>query len=124
MAAQRSTHNQWTDVLFVAGGVGAVVLVCVAIAAIWSAGRARNGVLLVLSTIGMLGVAEGVWSVGRLDLMSFSLVAVILIGETAPGPRRSLAPRGVGTQHLVPVRAAQPQHALAAADAHGVRPPG
>jgi O-antigen ligase len=101
MAAQRSTHNQWTDVLFVAGGVGAVVLLVVAIAAIWSSGQARNGVLLALSTIALIGTSEGAWSVGKLDLMSFSLVAVILIGETAPGSRRVLAPREAATRHIM-----------------------
>jgi O-antigen ligase len=82
LAGQRSTHNLWMDVLFVAGIVGAVLLVALALAALWSSGRARPGVLLVLATILMVGTTEGSWSVGTLDLQSFSLVALILTGAT------------------------------------------
>lgn len=82
LAAQRTTHNQWTDVLFVAGGVGAVLFVGMALAAVWSAGRARAGVLLALAAILMIGTTEGAWSIGTLDLLSFSLVALILTGPT------------------------------------------
>jgi O-antigen ligase len=87
VAAQRSTHNQWTDVLFVAGGVGAALLASLAIAAILSAGQARSAVLVVLTTISTIGATEGAWSVATIDLLSFSLVAVILMGETAAGAR-------------------------------------
>jgi O-antigen ligase len=92
VAAQHTTHNQVTDVLFAAGLVGAMLFVGIAVAAIWSSGRARNGVLLVLTTIALIGAAEGAWSIGTLDLLSFSLVALILVGETAPRPRPATRP--------------------------------
>jgi O-antigen ligase len=105
LAAQRSTHNQWTDVLFVAGIVGAVLLVSMAVAAIVSAGRARNSVLLVLATISLIGATEGAWSIGTVDLLSFSLVALILTGATTTV--ESAAPVQWGTPHR---RLARPPH--------------
>lgn len=82
VAAQRTSHNQWTDVLFVSGGVGAALFIGMALIAIWTSGRGRGGVLLVLATILTIGTTEGTWSIGSLDLMSFSLVAFILTGAT------------------------------------------
>jgi O-Antigen ligase len=105
VAAQRTSHNQWTDVLFVAGGVGAAVFVAMVLAAIWSAGRARTAVLILVATIFLIGTTEGAWAVGAVDLMSFSLVAVILTGpagaarrtaRVAPAP----APRGLAPPQL------------------------
>jgi O-antigen ligase len=81
-AAQRSTHNQWMDVLLTAGWVGAALFVCMVVAMLWSSGHARAGVLLTLATILMIGTTEGAWSVASLDALSFSLVALILTGET------------------------------------------
>ena len=81
-AAQRSAHNQWMDVLFVAGWVGAALLVSVALAMVWSSGYARPGVMLALATITMIGTTEGAWSIGTFDFLSFSLVALILTGAT------------------------------------------
>jgi len=94
-AAQRSAHNQWMDVLFVAGLVGAALLAAIVAAALVSAGRGRPGVALAAATILMVGTTEGAWSIGKLDLMSFSLVALILTGAArsrgspgeAPGDR-------------------------------------
>ena len=83
---QRTTFNQWTDVLFVAGTVGAALLVGMALAAIVSSGRARAGVLLILATILMIGVADGAWEIGAVDILSFSLVAFILTGESSRLP--------------------------------------
>lgn len=82
-AAQRSAHNQWMDILFATGWVGAAVLVGMLLAIIWSSGYARSAVLVTLATILMLGTTEGTWLVGTLDLLSFSLVALILTGEAA-----------------------------------------
>ena len=82
-AAQRTTHNQWMDVLFVAGVVGAVLFVCMLVATLSSAGRARPGAMLALATILLIGATEGAWSVGILDLLSFSLIALLLTGPTA-----------------------------------------
>lgn len=107
IAAQRTTHNQWTDVLFVAGGVGVAVLVCMAAAAIWSAGRARSGVLLALASIATIGTTEGAWSIGTIDLMSFTLLAFVLIGETpAVGPHADEP--GAGLARLRLPRTARP----------------
>jgi O-antigen ligase len=107
-AAQHSTHNQVTDVLFTAGAVGAALLVGVAVAAIWTAGRARNGVLLVLTTVALVGAAEGAWSIGTIDLLSFSLVALVLVGDPAPA-RRTAPARAAAVQ---PGAAAPGRHAL------------
>ena len=71
------------DVLFVAGVVGAVLFVCMLVATLSSAGRARPGAMLALATILMIGATEGAWSVGILDLLSFSLIALLLTGPTA-----------------------------------------
>lgn len=84
-AAQRSAHNQWMDVLFVAGWLGAALLVSVVVATLLSSGRARPGVVLAVATIAMIGTTEGVWAVGTFDLLSFSLVALILTGATRDG---------------------------------------
>ena len=88
-AGTRSTHNQWMDVLFVAGGVGGALFVGMLAAALISAGRARPGAMLAVATILMIGATEGVWSVGALDLLSFSLVALILTGQAMPGGERA-----------------------------------
>ena len=81
-AAADSVHNQWLDVLFRAGWIGAALLVCMVFAMVSSSGNARPGVLLVLATIAMIGISERAWSVGTVDLFSFSLVALILTGAT------------------------------------------
>jgi O-antigen ligase len=81
-AAQRSAHNQWMDVLFAAGGLGAALLVSVVVATLWSAGLARPGLALAVATIAMIGSTEGAWAVGTFDVLSFSLVALILTGAT------------------------------------------
>jgi O-Antigen ligase len=84
-AGQRSAHNQWMDVLFVAGWVGAALFVSMVVATLSSSGRARLGVVLALATILMIGTTEGAWSVGTFDSLSFSLVALILTGPTRAG---------------------------------------
>jgi O-antigen ligase len=84
LAGQRSTHNQWMDVLFGAGWIGAALFVAMIVAAVWTAGRARAAVLITLSAGLVIGTTEGVWSVGAIDLISFSLVALILTGEDRP----------------------------------------
>jgi O-antigen ligase len=85
-AGQRSAHNQWLDILFVAGWVGGALFLAMLATTLWSAGRARPGVMLALATIVMIGATEGAWSVGVVDLLSFSLVALILTGPTRAGP--------------------------------------
>ena len=45
--------------------------------------------MLALATILMIGATEGAWSVGALDLLSFSLVALILTGQAMPGGERA-----------------------------------
>jgi hypothetical protein len=79
-AAQHSTHNQWVDVLFAAGLVGTGLMVGLVAAAVWSAGHARPGVMLVLATVFLIGATERAWAIGALDFVSFSLVALILTG--------------------------------------------
>jgi O-antigen ligase len=104
VAAQRTTHNQWTDVLFVGGGVGAGVFVAMVLAAILSSGRARSGVLLVLAAIFLIGTTEGAWAVGSVDLMSFSLVALILTGAVAPEGRTAQIARDDRRQGFAPLQ--------------------
>jgi O-antigen ligase len=97
-AAQHSTHNQWIDVLFTAGWVGAGLLVAVIVAALWTAGPARPAVIMVLAAIMLTGVGERAWSVGVIDFVSFSLIGFILLGPgrakdaTAPQPKLLGAP--------------------------------
>jgi O-antigen ligase len=83
-AGERSAHNQWLDVLFAAGVVGAGLLVALFVAAVRSAGPAWPAVGVTLGALLTIGATEGLWSIGRVDFLSFSLVAVILMG---PGPR-------------------------------------
>jgi O-antigen ligase len=90
-SGQRTSHNQWMDVLFVAGGVGVALFVGMLAAALLSAGSGRAGAMLALATVLMIGAAEGGWSVGALDLLSFSLIALLLTGTArdwsgAPAP--------------------------------------
>jgi O-antigen ligase len=107
-AAQRSAHNQWMDVLFASGWLGAALLVSVVIAALWSSGRARPGVALAVATMAMIGTTEGAWAVGTFDILSFSLVALILTGATrhaeTPSPARAGRPSRVVRPRLQPVR--------------------
>jgi O-antigen ligase len=100
VAAQHTTHNQWTDVLIAAGAVGTIVFVCVALAALWTSGRARTGVVLVLATISLIGSTEGAWSIGTLDLLSFSLVALILVGEAKRPDEAAAVPAPVPSRRL------------------------
>jgi O-antigen ligase len=79
-AAQHSTHNQWVDVLFTAGWVGVAVLVGMIVAMISSAGGARLAVLIALATVFLIGIGERAWSIGSIDFVSFSLLALILLG--------------------------------------------
>jgi hypothetical protein len=79
---QRATHNQWLDVLVASGWIGVLLFVSVAIAMIWSAGPARAAVCFTLTAVAVIGTAEGTWQVGTLDLMSFSIVALILTGAS------------------------------------------
>ena len=94
-AAVHSTHNQWVDVLFNAGWVGAAVLVGMMVAMVCSAGRARPAVLIVLAMVFMIGIGERAWSIGVADFVSFSLIALILSGPTGvearAGPRAESA---------------------------------
>jgi O-antigen ligase len=83
--AAYSVHNQWLDVLFVAGGVGAALFVSMVVAAFVTSGNARPAVLIMLATIVVVGTTERPWSVGSLDWLSFSLVALILTGATGGG---------------------------------------
>lgn len=81
--AAYSVHNEWLDVLFVAGWVGAALFVSMVAAALVTSGNARPGVLIALATVVVVGTTERPWSVGSLDWLSFSLVALILTGATA-----------------------------------------
>jgi hypothetical protein len=91
-AAEHSTHNQWIDVLFNAGSVGAALLVAMMVAMIWSAGYARSAVLIALATVLLIGVTERAWSIGLADFASFSLIGLILLGPTrAAAPTRPRA---------------------------------
>ncbi|HWC87579.1 MAG TPA: O-antigen ligase family protein [Solirubrobacteraceae bacterium] len=88
LSGQRSAHNLWMDVLFASGWIGVLLLVAMVSAMLRSAGRGRLGVIIALTTILVLGTAEGTWQVGNLDSMSFSLLALILMGATGRGETR------------------------------------
>jgi O-antigen ligase len=105
-AAQRSAHNQWLDVLFAAGWLGAALLVCVVVATLLSSGHAAPGVALATATIAMIGATEGAWAIGTYDLMSFSLIALILTGATSDRTSREPLDRAT-------IRARQPVATLA-----------
>jgi O-antigen ligase len=90
-AAERSAHNQWMDVLFGAGWVGLALIVGVLVATVLTAGHGRAGVLLAAATITLIGTTEGIWSIGIIDFLSFSFVALILTGQPQGVPR--LSPR-------------------------------
>jgi O-antigen ligase len=94
-AAQHSTHNQWIEVLFTAGWVGAGLLVAMMVAALRSAGYARPAVLATLATLLLIGVGERIWSIGVIDFASFSLVGLILLGPTRVSERSGLATQPV-----------------------------
>ena len=83
-AAQRTAHNQWMDVLVVAGIVGAVLLVVLLAVMIWSAGAALPGILIAMAAVFLVGTTEGAWAIGYVDLLSFSLLALLLTGPVAP----------------------------------------
>jgi O-antigen ligase len=89
-AAQRSTHNQWTDVLFAAGWIGVALFVAMIVATLATAANARPAVAIAAGTLLLAGTTEGTWSV-TLDWLSFSLVALILTGPLVPEPEA--APR-------------------------------
>jgi hypothetical protein len=66
--------------------------VCMAAVAILTAGRARTGAVLILTAVLLIGTTEGSWSIGLVDLMSFSLLAFLLTGDPSPTVQRSFAP--------------------------------
>jgi O-antigen ligase len=102
-AAERSAHNQWLDVLLVGGWVGATLFVGMIVAMLWTAGRARDGVIVTLATLTLIGTTEGTWSIATLDFLSFSLVAAILTGERETvgraSPQRTTAPLAGAPQY-------------------------
>ena len=106
--AQRTSHNLWTDVLFVAGGVGVAIFVSMVVAIVLSAGRARSGVLLALVAISLIGTTEGAWSIGTVDFMTFTLLAIILTGETAPAEQVAPVRRPVRSYRMAATQRARP----------------
>jgi hypothetical protein len=81
-AALHSTHNQWIEVLFTAGAVGAALLVAIIAAALRAARYALPAVLVTVATLLVIGVTERIWSIGVVDFASFTLVGLILLGPT------------------------------------------
>lgn len=77
-AATYSPHNQWLDVRFTAGWVGAVLLV--ALIARLLVGRPLEEVMavaLILVPVAYIGITERAWSVGTGDWLSFAYVAAL-----------------------------------------------
>jgi hypothetical protein len=83
LAGQRSAQNQWMDILFAGGALGITLFVAMMAAMLLCAGRAWPAVAITLATLLILGAGEGIWLIGTVDLMSFTLLAVILTGATA-----------------------------------------
>lgn len=102
-AAQRTAHNQWMDVLVVAGIVGALVLFVLLTSMILSAEGALPGILLAMAAVFLVGTTEGAWAIGYVDLLSFSLLALLLTGPVAPesNPAWTLRPAGA-RRHPLP----------------------
>jgi len=88
-SSQISTHNQWVDVVFNAGWIGAALLVGIMAAMLWSAGYARPALLIALATVSIIGITERPWSIAAADHLSFSLIALILMGPTIVEARAS-----------------------------------
>jgi O-antigen ligase len=110
-SAQRTTHNQWMDILFVSGVVGALLLVTLIAVIAWTAGAARPGVLIAAASIFLVGTTEGAWAIGYVDLLTFSLLALLLTGPAAPVVDTALEPQRARTHpppQLVPRPAGDP----------------
>jgi O-antigen ligase len=102
-ATVRSTHNQWLDVLFVSGWIGAALFAAFLIAALASARQAWPGAAILVGAFFTLGAAEGVWRIGMIDYLSYSLVAVILTGSPFRRPASAHGePRGEPTLRTEP----------------------
>jgi hypothetical protein len=97
-SAQHSTHNQWVDVVFNAGWVGAALLVGMMVAMVWSVGFARPAVLIVLASVFLIGIGERAWLIGKADFVSFSLIGLIVLGPPSPQPREQKAGPRMGAR--------------------------
>jgi hypothetical protein len=83
LAATYSVHNQFLDVLYVAGGIGLTLFV-VLIYMLFRKAGVRNwaSLVAVLLPVFWLGITERAWSVGRADWLTFSFVATLLMFAT------------------------------------------
>jgi len=100
-----SPHNQWLDILWVAGALGALLLGSIILAMLRSDFAIGLAVLLPVIFVGM---TERIWGVSDFGVWSFAYLAALLV---TPMPTRATTPgrplRGVG-RRLVPAESGRP----------------
>lgn len=77
LQAGYSTHNEFTEALFLTGLVGALLLLAIVVAIIWQASD-RVKLALVALPIIICSITERPWSIDRIDWMSWSFLALVL----------------------------------------------
>lgn len=78
-AATYSAHNQWIDVLFLAGGLGLALFVAL-LASFFLPRTPHRRVLAwtILMPMIYAGIAERLWSIGSMDWLSFGYLAALM----------------------------------------------
>lgn len=82
-AAGYSTHNQAMETLFVAGVLGALVMVMVLIYAIRNNLRGRYAFAILMIPVAVAAITERPWSLGAVDWASWSLL-IFLCSQMSP----------------------------------------
>lgn len=79
-----ATHNEWVEVLFVAGGLGMLLFLAMLLGTILVAKPAvRPAVLAVLTVAFIIGATERPWSLVLADWATFAYLAALLSGPTS-----------------------------------------
>jgi O-antigen ligase len=73
-----SMHNQFVDVAFVSGIVGALLFAAIIVILFRRAAHADAGAMLCLVTVAWVGVLERPWSLTTIDWISWSFVATMM----------------------------------------------
>ncbi|MGY4783663.1 O-antigen ligase family protein [Rhodococcus opacus] len=117
-AAAYSTHNQWLELMLLAGAVGAVIFALGWAILIFGGDDSRKFVVLpVLLTVALLSATERPLSIGLINTMTWVLVALVATssegrqdkGEQASAsPRPNLSSRFTSTHNPSQFRTANP----------------
>lgn len=92
-AAAYSTHNQWMEVLLLAGGAGIVVF-AIGVASLFIGGPDRQYVgLSVFLPLAALGISERPFSFGLLNSMTWVLLALVMVTTQSASFQKSLVHR-------------------------------